>query len=278
MGVVPYIARGEGPPVVLIHGLGGFKEAWGALPGALAAAGRRVHAVDLPGSGAAPRPRRGTVSSRGHARGLAPWIDDLGPVGIVAHSLGAQVALMLAAERPGGVSSLALLAPVVVPGVRRVPRSVTDLLSVPVAGPLLAHAAIAPARRRHERCRASILGAAGDPSRLRPGSREALLLEEAAARLRHADLRAMTAWASSGLRAGALPAAATVTTPTLVVVGERDRLTPPADIDRLARVLGGPRILRLPGVGHFPHIEACGPTLDAVVAHIGASVDREPAA
>jgi pimeloyl-ACP methyl ester carboxylesterase len=276
VGVVPYIARGEGPPVVLIHGLGGFKEAWGALPDALVAAGRRVYAVDLPGSGAALRPRRRTVSSRGHARALAPWIDDLGPVAIVAHSLGAQVALMLAADRPGRVASLALLAPVVVPGVRRAPRSVADLLSVPVAGPLLAHSAIAPARRRHERCRASILGAAGDPSRLRPGSREALLLEEAAARLRYADLRAMTTWASSALRTGALVDAATVRAPVLLVVGGRDRLTPAADVDRLVRVLGDARLVLLPGVGHFPHLEAPERTLAEVVGHLAASA-AEPA-
>lgn len=260
--------------MVLLHGLGGFKEAWGAVPDGLVAAGRRVYALDLPGSGASPRPRRAPVSSARHAAALAEWIDDLGPSAVVAHSLGAQVALTLAVGRPGRVTALALLAPVAVPGGRRVPRSITDLLAVPVAGPVLAHAAIAPARRRHERCRASFLGAAGDPSRLRQGSREALLLEEAAARLRHADLRAMTTWASSGLRAGALAAAATVTAPTLLVVGERDRLTPPADIDRLTRVLGGPRVVTLPGVGHFPHLEAPGPTLDAVVAHIGAPAGR----
>lgn len=278
MGVVPYIARGDGPPVVLLHGLVGFKESWGGLIEGLATAGRRVYALDLPGSGASPRPRRARVGSAGHAEAIAGWIDDLGPAAIVGHSLGAQVALTLAAERPGRVTALALLAPVVVPRPRRLPRSVVDLLTVPVAGAPLAHATIVPARRRHERRRASILGAAGDASRLRAGSREALLLEEAAARLRHADLGAMTAWASSGLRAGALPAAATVAAPTLLVVGERDRLTPPADVDRLARVLGGPRVVSLPGVGHFPHIEAPGPTLDAVVAHIGASVDREGAA
>jgi pimeloyl-ACP methyl ester carboxylesterase len=165
-----------------------------------------------------------------------------------------------------------------VPGIRRVPRSIVDLLGVPVAGPALARAAIAPARRRPERCRASILGAAGDPSRLRPGGREAALLDEAAARLRHADLRAMTSWASSGLRIGALAAAATVTAPALVIVGERDRLTPPADVERLARALGGARMVRLPGVGHFPHIEAPAATLDAVLAHIGAPAEPARAA
>jgi pimeloyl-ACP methyl ester carboxylesterase len=211
------------------------------------------------------------VTSRAHQQAIARWIDDLGPVAIVAHSLGAQVALMLAAERPGRVGSLALLAPVVVPGARRVPRSVKDLLGVPVAGPLLARSAIAPARRRHDRCRSSFLGVVGDPSRLRPGSPEAALLEEAAARLRTADLRAMTTWASSGLRAGALREAATVSAPVLVVVGERDRLTPRADIERLVRALGHARVVRLPGVGHFPHLEAPERTFAEVIGHLAAS-------
>jgi pimeloyl-ACP methyl ester carboxylesterase len=278
VGVVPYIARGDGPPVVLIHGLAGFKEAWGILPEGLVAAGKRVYALDLPGSGASPRPWRAGVSSAGHASALAAWIAELGPADIVAHSLGAQVALMLAAEHPGRVRSLALLAPVVVPAARRVPRSVRDVLSIPIVGAPLSRMVIAPARRRHERCRASILRAAGDPSRLRAGSREEALLDEAAARLCHADLRAMTEWASSGLRGGALAAAAVVAAPVLVITGRRDPLAPPADVDRLARVLGNPAVVRLPDVGHFPYIEAPQRTLGEVVAHIGEAADRARAA
>ncbi len=55
MGTLARIETGTGPAVLLIHGLNGFKEGWGPLPQALAAAGLRAVAVDMPGFGASPR-------------------------------------------------------------------------------------------------------------------------------------------------------------------------------------------------------------------------------
>ncbi|HMM48454.1 MAG TPA: alpha/beta hydrolase [Miltoncostaeaceae bacterium] len=264
---LPYTALGEGPPVVLLHGLGGFKESWGRLPHALAGAGRRVYAPDLPGSGDAPRPRR-PVSSASHATALAPWIAALGTVDIIGHSLGAQVALRLAVEVPGAVRSLTLLAPMVVPWGRHAPRSIHDLLAVPVVGRLLAYGAITRVKHNAPARRARLLAVVGDPTGIPSDGVEERLLEDAVARLGRADLRAFTAWASSGLRDGALRDAATIDVPVLTVIGERDPLTPPAAVARLRRVLGNRPVVSLPRVGRFPFLEAPDVTFAPIITHL----------
>ncbi len=111
---VTYIAQGAGPPALLIHGLGGFKEAWGAVPSALEDAVMRALAVDLPGSGAARRPRGYPGTSAAHARTLAALLDQTGPSpsSPLAGLCGGPA---LAARRPALVTSLTLIAPVVVP-------------------------------------------------------------------------------------------------------------------------------------------------------------------
>lgn len=47
-----------------------------------------------------------------------------------------------------------------------------------------------------------------------------------------------------------------VTVPALVLVGEHDRLTPPASARRLAQSLPGGRLVEIPGAGHIAPIEA----------------------
>lgn len=53
-------------------------------------------------------------------------------------------------------------------------------------------------------------------------------------------------------------AAPLLKTPALVLVGERDRLTPPAQARRLAEVLPDSELIELPGIGHMAPLEAHG--------------------
>jgi pimeloyl-ACP methyl ester carboxylesterase len=48
---------------------------------------------------------------------------------------------------------------------------------------------------------------------------------------------------------------ATISVPTLVVVGEEDGLTPPAEAEKLAAGVKGARLVRIPGAGHLPNLE-----------------------
>jgi 3-oxoadipate enol-lactonase len=58
------------------------------------------------------------------------------------------------------------------------------------------------------------------------------------------------------LRVDSVPTLATITCPTLVVVGDEDQLTPFPDAQRLASTVKGARLLRIPGAGHLANLEA----------------------
>ena len=99
---------GTGRPVVLIPGLFGAAYAYRNVAPDLAAAGRQTITVELLGTGASSRPARADYSLAAQAQRLAAVLDTLQVRGaiLVAHSLGAAVAMRLAVERPDLVAGL----------------------------------------------------------------------------------------------------------------------------------------------------------------------------
>jgi pimeloyl-ACP methyl ester carboxylesterase len=103
---------GSGPPIVMIHGLGGTMRSFTYALLDLLTARYRVILIDRPGSGYSTRPDdRASVTHQ--AELLARFISDrqLGAPLIVGHSLGGAIALALALNHPQQVGALALLAP-----------------------------------------------------------------------------------------------------------------------------------------------------------------------
>lgn len=104
---------GEGEPtVVLLHGLAGSNRYWGADYDALASVGR-VIAPDLLGFGASPRPSTGYGPTE-HTEALAASLTEAGvdePVVVAGHSLGALIALALAATHPTLVRGVVAFCP-----------------------------------------------------------------------------------------------------------------------------------------------------------------------
>ncbi|MDP6946438.1 MAG: alpha/beta fold hydrolase, partial [Myxococcota bacterium] len=100
---------GDGPPVVLVHGLGFSRRDWGGQVSALVAAGHQVVSFDLRGFGDSELPSEpydiATLATDVVAvhEALA-----LGPVHLVGHSLGGMVALQVALDHPERVRSLVL--------------------------------------------------------------------------------------------------------------------------------------------------------------------------
>ncbi len=91
-------------PILLIHGVGGWAENWRPVMGALAATGRQVIALDLPGFGQSERPRR--VRYFGPDEAFYPRfvIAAMGVLGIerahiAGNSMGGAVAYMTGARR-----------------------------------------------------------------------------------------------------------------------------------------------------------------------------------
>ncbi len=94
---------GDGPPVLLLHGLPTGGWLWEGVALALAAHGRRAIALDLPGYGDTPCPADAALSQDWHAA----WLDavlarlDLDPLDLVlvGHDYGGLLAADLAARR-----------------------------------------------------------------------------------------------------------------------------------------------------------------------------------
>ena len=120
----------SGPDFVLVHGIGVSARAYGPTAVELTRHGD-VHLIDLAGYGRSPRPDR-DLTIGDHAVLIARYLADkrLDHPVLVGHSMGTQVVAELAAAFPEQVDHLVLIAPVVAPGARTVPK---------VAGLLLAN-------------------------------------------------------------------------------------------------------------------------------------------
>ena len=116
-GRLHYTDEGEGPPIVMVHGLGGQLRNFSYALSALVARHHRVILIDRPRSGYSTVPAGVEPGVADQAALIARGIEGLGlerPL-LVGHSLGGAVSLALALDHPGQVSGLALIAPLTQP-------------------------------------------------------------------------------------------------------------------------------------------------------------------
>jgi pimeloyl-ACP methyl ester carboxylesterase len=223
------LSFGTGRPVLLLHGVTQCAAVWTPLVGALPG-GFRLHAVELPGHGMSSPVayRRGQV--RSHTLRL---IDDLhealGPMPVIAHSLGGMFALWYAAARPGTIASLAALGSPAV----AVPGSIVRMPLSPMTVPGLGRAMLGSPSPRFLYRWLFAMGTGGAAGEVAP---DPLLdvLRLAARRSGNARTAAALMHAINGFRqprpesvmtAGEL---AKVSTPTAFVWGTRDPYLAPA--------------------------------------------------
>jgi pimeloyl-ACP methyl ester carboxylesterase len=103
-----YFVGGNGPPLVLVHGLGGSATNWCELAPLLARR-RRVLVPDLPGHGrSAALPAVSGLEPFADRVALVAEREEMLPAAVVGHSLGGLVALRLAIRRPRDVAALVL--------------------------------------------------------------------------------------------------------------------------------------------------------------------------
>jgi pimeloyl-ACP methyl ester carboxylesterase len=105
--------QGKGPPVVLVHGLGGSANGFAGLFLKLRHRFSRVLAVDLPGHGFSAEYCGGPVCVRGQFDVLRAWCEQVvgEPAFVVGNSLGGAMCVTLASEHPAFVRALGLVAP-----------------------------------------------------------------------------------------------------------------------------------------------------------------------
>jgi pimeloyl-ACP methyl ester carboxylesterase len=253
-GRIAYDVTGEGPLVVLAHGMGDVRASYRFLAPPLVAAGYRVATTDLRGHGESST---GWDSYTGAAAGgdLAALIRHLGgPAIVVGHSFSGGSAVWLASEEPSLVSGLVLIGAFTRP--------------VPVK-PLLRLAA------RIVLSSPALWGMYY--SSLYKGGKPADFAAYAAAL--KANLREpgrMAAASAMGLDAKADLAGrlARVQAPALVVYGRKDPdfPEPQAEARTVAATLAGPaEIVIIDDAGHYPHVESpetvAGPVLAFLTEH-----------
>ena len=253
---------GAGPPVVLVHGLGGSHHNWLALAPLLGHLGR-VYALDLSGFGRTPPAGRG-VTVDANRRLVTAFIAhlDQGPAAVIGNSMGGLIALHVAAQSPAAVSHLGLISPA---SPSWEPRHVdarwlgfAAMYLTPGIGRLALRAyerSFTPEARVAESFRI----VAADPTALEP---------VLAAHVEMARERRTMPWALDAVLAAYRstvrnllpdrfdPVAASVEAPTLLIHGRRDRVVPFKSALRLMEHRPDWRFLPVDGVGHVAQLEA----------------------
>jgi len=234
--------------VVLLHGVGGGREAWGdALSGTgrgLAEAGFLAIAPDLPGYGdslsIAP------YDMAGLARAVVALIDAVGSArcALVGHSMGGMVALEVAARAPGRVRALVLSG--TSPAFGRAGGAWQAEFLAQRLAPLDAGrgmAALAPGLA---------LGMGSPAAPHDAVARAAVLMSAVPEATYRRALRAIVGFDRRELLRD-------LHLPVLCLAGEDDRNASPAMMQKMAARIAGAEFVCLPKVGHLANMEA--PTL-----------------
>jgi pimeloyl-ACP methyl ester carboxylesterase len=235
---VTYRIAGQGPPVVLIHGMVNSSRHWESVAQWLAS-DFTVIAPDLIGHGDSATPR-GDYSLGAHAASIRDLLAAIGidRASIVGHSLGGGVAMQFFYQFPQRVERLALISS---GGLGREVSPMLRTAALPGTSALLS-LTINPRVL-------SALRAAGTRLRDRrplenAGARQAFLHT-----LRSViDMHGQRVSATD--RLGLLESI-----PTLIVWGERDRTIPIEHGRRAHAAIPGSFFRTLTGVAHFPHLE-----------------------
>ncbi|WP_047154666.1 alpha/beta fold hydrolase [Aneurinibacillus tyrosinisolvens] len=105
-----YIVKGEGPPLLLVHGLGAYSYTWRYNIDELARH-FKVYALDLKGFGLSEKPQKGNYSLSSHAKMVARFLDTMGlnSVDYAGSSMGGEIGLRLALQYPERLKKLVLI-------------------------------------------------------------------------------------------------------------------------------------------------------------------------
>ena len=244
---------GDGPPILFLHGLGATSSSFQPLLDGLG--GFRCIRPDLPGAGRSPLPQAPlTIEALVEAALAIARAVAGGPAHLVRHSMGALIALNVAAAAPEMVASLTLFGPIAEPGeaqrerLRKRARLAREGGMIAVADAIAA-AGLSSATKADN----AVAFAYVRESHLRQDPEGFAQSCEALAEGRAAGLRLLRC-------------------PTLLATGEDDPVVPPGAAQALADRISGARVRGLARCGHWTPIEQPKACARLASDHVRASV------
>lgn len=246
-----YVECGQGPTIVLLHGLSASLWNWWRNLPALA---EHFHVVafDLKGCGNSAKPR-GHYTAEACVNQLTGLLDHLGiqQAALVGHSMGTRVALTTALHHPERVRALVLTSPPFYP---QTARRALNLLILPGVGELYTQwlftgeidALVQRALRACMHPAATITPDEIYWNKVAGAQHKRRLAQTYLRYGRH--MRFHKPWPL-------VERCHEIKQPTLIISGDTDRLVPVAYCQRLAQELPGARLEIWPTTGHLPHAE-----------------------
>jgi pimeloyl-ACP methyl ester carboxylesterase len=270
-----FVRAGEGPALLLLHGIGNNCLTWSGIIDRLAET-NTVIAPDLLGHGNSDKPR-GDYSIAAYANGMRDLLSllDIEQATVVGHSLGGGIALQFAYQFPERCQRLALvgsggLGPELSAGLRAATLPGAELVLTALAGvsgPLrLGLQVLERAGRATGWRRVGDLAEAGDAL---------LALKDVEAR--RAFLRTLRGVVDAhGQAVTALDRLYLADSiPMLVIWGSRDPIVPALHAETVRSLVPSARIEMFDGAGHWPHLDDPDRFCDALLDFIATT---EPAA
>jgi pimeloyl-ACP methyl ester carboxylesterase len=238
--------EGSGPPVLMVHGLGGTSNFYQVQAQALA---DRFQVIRPDSAGAGRSPVTGQISIGSHADDLAALLDQLDVSGatVVGHSMGTLVVRTLAARHPGLVSRLVLLGAVAEPAdaVRQAQRDRAATLrqdgTAAVAPGVVANALSEATRRDKPEVAAFV--------------RELIMRQDPEGYARNCE----------ALATATDPGPVTPGLPLLLITGSDDKTGPPEVSQAIAAAHGSAIVTVIDGIGHWTALEAARDVTDQLL-------------
>lgn len=271
---------GHGPPIVLIHGLGGSTTNYDAVAPRLTSYGR-VLAIDLPGFGLSPP--QGDFRLETHRTAIENYLVTLdGPAVLLGNSTGAMLAEMVASDRPDLVAGLILLAPATPPVIpdrqMDLPTAIRlAMQATPFVGEAigryfikkysaeeLVQTSMAMITHKSGRVPLAVIEASIDVARIRMQLPWTV----------KATARTATAIALSYLRrADFVRMIRKIVAPTLVVQGIEDHIVSPTAVEWICNLRPDWQLVQMTDTGHTPQLDAPLRLLDVVEPWLAGTVE-----
>ncbi len=237
---------GDGPAILMVHGLGGTTNFYQVQADALA---DRFKVIRVDSAGAGRSPLADGISIQSHADDLIAVLDQLGidSAAVAGHSMGTLVVRDLAARYPGRVSKLALLGAVAPPNdtVRKAQLDRAALLrdqgTAAVAPGVVANALSETTRRDKPEVAAFV--------------RELVMRQDPEGYARNCE--ALAGAGDPGPVAAGLP--------LLLITGGDDKTGPAAVSEALAESHGAATVTVIDGIGHWTALEAAREVTDLLL-------------